>query len=236
MLKIKSFIKKNFPFLVHLVWRLKIARLRSKSIEGIFSEMYQQNTWGDPESRSGPGSNLSNTATIRAALPVLLKELGACTILDIPCGDFYWMKEVDLGVNMYIGADIVTDLIESNNQKFGSATRKFRVLDITKDELPEVDVIFCRDCLVHLSNEDVFRAINNIKKSNSKYLLTTTFIQREQNENIVTGWWRPLNLQKAPFNFPEPIKVINENYTGRDGNYADMSQGLWRITDLPRTA
>lgn len=230
---LKSFIKKNFSFLVPWVRKLKVARLRSMSMEQVFNEAYHKNTWGDIESRSGHGSNLRNTATLRTALPGLLTELGARTILDIPCGDFYWMKEVGLEVDLYIGADIVKTLIENNNQRFGSGTRKFLNLDITKDELPEVDLILCRDCLVHFSNEDVLRAINNIKRSNSKYLLTTTFIQREKNEDIVTGWWRPLNLQKAPFDFPEPIKVINENYMDQAGLYTDMSQGLWKIVDIP---
>lgn len=236
MKNIKLYIKQNFPFLVRLVWKLKIARLRSMSMEKVFTEAYQKNIWGDSESRSGHGSNIRNTTTLRAALPLFLRELGTRTMLDIPCGDFHWMKEVDLEVSLYIGGDIVKELIENNNQKFGSPTRKFLVLDITKDELPGVDFIFCRDCLVHFSNEDVFRAIKNIKKSNSKYLLTTTFTQRETNEDIVTGWWRPLNFQKAPFNFPEPIKVVNENYTGQDDRYTDMSQALWRIADLPGTA
>jgi hypothetical protein len=235
MQNIKSYVKQNFPFLVHLVWKLRVARLRSMSMEEVFSEAYQKNTWGDPESRSGRGSNIRSTATLRAVLPSLLRELDTRTMLDIPCGDFHWMKEVDLSINRYIGGDIVKELVESNIQKFGNATREFLVLDITKDTLPQVDLIFCRDCLVHFSNEDVFRGIKNIKDSKSKYLLTTTFTQRETNEDIVTGWWRPLNLQKAPFNFPEPIKVINENYTGQEGLYTDMSQALWRIADLPGT-
>ena len=39
-------------------------------------------------------------------------------MLDIPCGDFYWMKEVDLKDIEYIGADIVDELIKKNNDKF----------------------------------------------------------------------------------------------------------------------
>ena len=202
-----------------------------QSMEDVFSPYFFGNpTW---ESYSGPGSSLANTVAVRAELPTLIKELGARTFLDIPCGDLNWMKEVELGVEKYIGAEIIRKLIEINNQRFGNETRTFLVLDITEDELPEVDLVFCRDCLVHFSNEDILRAIASIKKSNSKYLLTTTFINREENQDIVTGYWRPLNLQRAPFYFPYPSKIINENYTGADGLYTDKSLGLWRVDMLP---
>jgi FkbM family methyltransferase len=202
-----------------------------QSMEDVFSWSFFGNTnW---ESYSGPGSSLDSTVAVRAELPTLIRGLGTKTFLDIPCGDLNWMKEVELGVEKYIGADVIRKLIEINNQRFGNETRTFLALDITKDELPEVDLVFCRDCLVHFSYEDILRAIASIKKSNSKYLLTTTFTNREDNQDIVTGYWRPLNLQRAPFYFPDPLRIINENYTGADGLYTDKSLGLWRVKMLP---
>ena len=205
-------------------------------MEQLFTEIYHRNTFGGVESRSGHGSNLRNTATLRAALPALLARLGVRSVLDIPCGDFYWMKEVELGVELYIGADIVGALVESNNQRFGAVSRIFRQLDITTDDLPRVDLILCRDCLVHFSDADVFRALDNLKRSGSTYLLTTTFTARKRNEDIVTGEWRPLNLEIAPFNFPPPLEIINEGYLGQGGLYADLSQGLWKVADIPGSA
>jgi hypothetical protein len=40
-------------------------------------------------------------------------------LLDIPCGDFNWMKLLNLGVD-YIGADIVGELIAENRRRFGA--------------------------------------------------------------------------------------------------------------------
>jgi hypothetical protein len=54
-------------------------------------------------------------------MPVLVEELGVRTFLDIPCGDFYWMKEVKLGVELYIGADIVSEAIDSNASEYGAS-------------------------------------------------------------------------------------------------------------------
>ena len=94
-------------------------------------------------------------------------------------------------------------------------------------------MIFCRDCLVHLSFNKIFNAINNIKKSNSKYLLTSTFPARRKNRNIFTGGWRPLNFQLKPFNFPTPLMIINERCSETGGKFFDKSLGLWKIEDLP---
>jgi hypothetical protein len=42
-------------------------------------------------------------------------------------------------------------------------------LDLTGDPLPRVDVVLCRDCLVHLSFQNIFRAFANLRRSGSRY-------------------------------------------------------------------
>jgi hypothetical protein len=54
----------------------------------------------------------------------------------------------------------------------------------------------------------------------------------DQNLDITTGDWRIINLEKAPFNLPEPIKIINEKCTEANGSYADKSLGLWKLQQL----
>jgi hypothetical protein len=184
----------------------------------------------DYHENSGVGSNLDATRTISQSLPKVLESLSVRTMLDIPCGDFLWMQRVDLGSVRYTGADIIESLIESHQQLYGSAKSDFRVLDVVTDDLPEVDLIFCRDCLVHFSHRLIRKAVNNIKRSRSRYLLTTTFPERATNAAIVTGNWRPLNLCAPPFNLPPPIRVLNEGYTAP---HQDKSLGLWCIDDLP---
>jgi hypothetical protein len=65
-------------------------------------------------------------------------------------------------------------------------------------------------------------------------LLTTTFPEHDQNSDIVDGDWRLLNLQRAPFLFPGPLRLINERCTEADGAYDDKSLGLWRIDSIPQ--
>ena len=189
-------------------------RLRLYPAEALFTMVYSRNSWRDSESRSGSGSNMENTTRVRALLPGLLRKLEAKSLLDIPCDDLYWIKDLDLGVDKYIGADIVREMVERNKEKFGNATRVFVHLDLLKDELPRVDVVLCRDCLVHFSNADIICALGKIKKSQARYLLTTSFSHPTVNEDIVTGEWRPINLQAPPVSLPAPMMVINEGYTG----------------------
>ena len=63
-------------------------------------------------------------------------------------------------------------------------------------------------------------------------MLTTTFPDCDENIDIVTGDWRIINLERAPFNFPKPIKMINEKCTEGNGTYSDKSLGLWPIDQL----
>jgi SAM-dependent methyltransferase len=198
----------------------------------IFGRVYNSGVWGRRESISGFGSNLVQTTAIRAALPKLIAELGVRTFLDIPCGDCYWMQHLDLGVESYIGADVVPELIARHNTILARPGREFRVLDVSRTELPKVDLIFCRDCLVHFSLEDGLMALANIRRSGSKFLVATTFPDRTPNFDIPTGHWRPINLCSAPFNLPPPLRLISEGCTEGDNEFADKSLGVWRISEL----
>ncbi len=206
-----------------------------KETEQIFTTIFENNGFNGKESVSGPGSNTYQTRIIIKEIPLLFKNFNINTMLDIPCGDFYWMKELDLKDINYIGVDIVDDLIKKNNEDYSKNNLHFKKLDLIKDTLPSVDLIFTRDCLVHLSFEDIFKALTNICNSNSKYLLTTTFTERTINNDIKTGQWRTLNLQIEPFFLPKPIKIINEGCTENEGIYSDKSLGFWKISDIRKS-
>jgi hypothetical protein len=208
-------------------------RLRpSTDIEAAFAHNVEQCRRVGDESLSGPGSCLYHTAEIRQRLPLLIQDLGVRTMIDAPCGDFNWMRHVSLALDHYIGVDLIGTLIDQNRNLYGGPARTFLRLDLTRDPLPSAGLIFCRDCLVHLSFDDVRRALRNFQRSGSTYLLTTTFVNRQTNVDVATGGWRPLNLQRAPFHLPEPIRVLDEKCSEGAGKYTDKSLGLWRLADL----
>ncbi|GBR74567.1 putative methyltransferase, partial [Candidatus Termititenax aidoneus] len=171
-------------------------RFSYKNNKNVFEIIYADNVWGSPESRSGGGSEIATTKTIRMILPKLWKKYKIKTFLDIPCGDYNWMQEVNKEDIIYIGGDIVQEIIAQNKQKYAHGNISFAVLDITSDVLPQVDMIFCKDCLQHLSYANVRKALLNFQKSKSRYLLTTTYPLTLRNWDILDGDCRPLNLRK----------------------------------------
>lgn len=199
-------------------------------MEDVFKKYHELNSWGDSESRSGSGSNYNQTEHIREHIVLLIKKYNIQAVFDAPCGDFNWFKHIVHCVPKYIGADIVPNLIENNKRMYNNT---FLTFDITSDEIPNgIEMIFCRDCFVHFSLDYIIKALRNIKKSNAKYLLMTTFINRDFRD-IVVGDWRPISFFNKPFNFPKPLTIINENCTEEYPLYVDKSLALWLVADLP---
>ena len=166
---------------------------------------------------------MQRTEAIRAQLSGLLSSVGARSLLDAACGDFNWMRHTPLNGVEYLGVDIVPELIARNQLMYEDQARRFATLDITRAVLPRVDVILCRDCLIHLSNGDGLRAVSNFKSSGARFLLATTHPGMTENVDIESGAWRNLNLQLPPFNLPEPLKTITE-----DGELG-KTLGLWSL-------
>ena len=184
---------------------------------------------------SGEGSNLTRTAVVRAALPGLLARHGVRSLLDAPCGDFYWMKEVDLGDVDYIGVDIVPEIIARDVELYAGPHRRFLLGDLVDGSLPKADLILCRDCLVHLPYHETRKALENFRRSGATWLLTTTFTGPRENHDIAIGDWRAINLEQPPYNFPRPVDVICEESDEVDeelGAFADKSLGLWRLAEI----
>jgi hypothetical protein len=197
----------------------------------IFLNIYRQNRWADPESRSGPGSTLLATKALREQLPDLIQRFGIRSLVDVPCGDFNWMKEVKIQslVERYRGLDIVPDLIRDNTKRFGSRQVSFQVLDMVKEVPPAADLILCRHLLIHLTLKEGCSVIRNMKRSGSTYLLVTNQPQIQANtEMLVTGGYRGLNLELAPFHFPEKLWRIDDAQS-----QDDLSElGLYRLQDI----
>jgi hypothetical protein len=207
--------------------------LEGLGLEERFERIYSTNLWSDPESRSGVGSSLDSTRIVRAELPKALRRLEARVLLDVPCGDFTWMDQVDLSGIEYVGGDIVRKIVEENQRRHSGGSRRFLHLDLTSDALPDADVLLCRDCLVHLSYANIRVVLRNIARSNIRFVLMTSFPGRRDNYDVSDGDWRALDFQAPPFSFPEPRLAIIEQCEEEEGAYADKSLLAWRVRDLP---
>ena len=226
--------------------RLKIARERnyadnvqceyklvneSSGKKEVFEKIYNSNFWGSGESKSGLGSQIDSTKAIRESLPKLFEKYDIKSILDAPCGDYNWMKNVNKTGIEYTGVDIVPKIIRENNRNFKDKNTSFKVIDITSDKIPKVDLIICRDCLQHLSHKNVKKALRNFKDSGSKYLLVTNYPWTLENYDIKNGDFNPLNLSQKPFRLPLlPVEKIKESNS--HGNCSDKYLYLYKLEDI----
>lgn len=194
-----------------------------------FAGIYRRGGWGG-ESKSGEGSSLEATAAIREALPRIVAEYGISSVLDAPCGDYHWMQTVDLGA-LYIGVDLVPEMIDVTRARYATDAVTFDCLDIVADQLPTADLIVCRDTLQHLSYGDVWATLRNFKATGARYLLVTSYADTATNRDIETGGYRPLNLAARPFDFPAPLLKVDESGLAR--NEPDKAMYLYDLAEIP---
>lgn len=178
----------------------------------IFEDIIKNNRW--KKHPCGPGSTLKYTENLRTNLGSVLKKHKISSMLDAPCGDYSWMSVTDLpSISTYIGADIVEFLINQNKKNY--PTVNFKTLDLTTDSLPDVDLLFCRDCLLHLSFEDIDKVFYNISKSKIKYVVLSNWFEDACNDkDIKTGEARYINFLDSPYNFNPPLDNVVDYVNG----------------------
>jgi hypothetical protein len=182
----------------------------NQSSEGRFQAIFRGNLWQNTESTSGFGSTLSATKSARNGLEGLISRFNVETLLDVPCGDFNWMQHLRYEGN-YIGCDIVADLVQRNQAKFGTMRRRFEHLDLCNDKLPEADLVLCRECLNHLSLDECLRAVHNLSQAAKEVIVITHYPGTLENVDQSASFrYRPLNYMLPPFNLRQPDEMIDE--------------------------
>ncbi|WP_411076365.1 class I SAM-dependent methyltransferase [Streptomyces sp. cmx-4-7] len=206
----------------------------TQAAETIFTDVFRTNHWGSPESVSGPGSELRQTEAVRGALASVLARYPIRTVTDAGCGDVNWIRHVERfdRLDAYVGLDVVPDLVELNQKRYGSERMSFQQADLSRDEIPAADLVLTRDCMVHLTHHEVLAFLARIATSGSAYLLATTYADLAENRDTTDGHWRPLNLQAAPFHLPPPIEHFDTDFTDNGLHHPGNGLGLWRIDQL----
>ena len=187
----------------------------------IFNLIFKSYHWRDYHktnkcvSDSGLGSDLNVTKQLIKDLDIFLKSDQIKSILDIACGDFFWMNKLinnNKHLN-YLGLEIVKSIVENNNKIFSNQKVKFICSDVINEELPQNhDFILVRDFLIHIKNTDIINLIHKIKKSNCKYFAINNFPNIKKNVEIKGyGHHRYVNIEIPPFNLTNVFKVIDDH-------------------------
>lgn len=178
------------------------------------------------ETSSGPGSYLATTAELRTNLATMLRVIGTQCLLDLPCGEWGFMSEVDLQGIQYVGCDIVPEIVESNKKRFQRPFVSFVSCDGVRDPLPKADTAFVKDFFQHISNIDILRCLASLRTAGVKYLITSSDTYPFPSKNSHRPKRGHLssceNLTEAPFNLGSPIVTI-----ALDAKY----YSIWSLVD-----
>ncbi len=181
------------------------------SVQRAFTEIFNNNGWQAWETRSGSGSTWQATRALLPKLAELFETCGIRELLDAGCGDVNWISDLTADLDLYFGLDVVEHLTRQNDRMLGHRARHFfKTADIARDPLPKADVILCRNVLSHLSNAEISAALDNFFKSGATWLVATTHDEVVENQDTKTGVWRPIDLTKAPFDLPDPVRRIED--------------------------
>jgi hypothetical protein len=144
----------------------------------VFENIYITNKWGRSTNRqfySGPGSDVHNNDDFINFIKNYIIKNNITSVTDCGCGDFrifgeilFRLKENNLEIN-YNGIDISKPVIEENKKLFPEIN--FQIKNIIQDSLPKSELCIVRQVFQHLSNEDIQKAIINIKQVGFKHIL-----------------------------------------------------------------
>ena len=205
-------LRKIYTSKLFQLFQIKNPKLKKK----IFTSIYKSNHWvqnGDslPQefvSISGHGSNIGTDQYKQLVnnFTNIIEKYQINSILDMPCGDFLWIKELVKNKDIkYLGIDIVEELIKNNNFKFKNEKINFQSFDIVNfNTNKEFDLVLIRDLFLHIKNFDIIKIINNLKSMNIKYVALNSY-NNKKNLDVTIGQHRKVNLLIEPFNLEKPI-------------------------------
>lgn len=187
-------------------------------------------------SSSGPGSLPENTVLFRSYLSEVIAKYNITSILDLACGNYIAVKDIIENNNIkYIGGDISIKIIEHNKKTYPE--QEFIYLDAITSDLSEYncDLIIFRHVIQHLNYIDAQKAVDNIFKSQSKYLFINhqRGLQINEDHHIPENHWenQMYNLNIAPFHLQDKellfIKDCDNHVVDRGGQ--EESYSLYSI-------
>lgn len=129
--------------------------------EEVFSSIYSDNIW---IKGSGPGSTIEQGRPFITFVQQILDEFDIQSIVDLGCGDWVLAHEINWKNRNYLGLDVVSKVIDRNKLLYSSCNIQFSKLDGITQELPQSDLLICKNVLQHLPNADILKILAQIKK------------------------------------------------------------------------
>jgi len=157
------------------------------------------------ESLCGGGSWKKNAIDAKEFIQEKIDLYDYETILDLGCGDWNWMNEIDFRGAQYLGVDCDAEMIYDNLVNYGKNGISFKVSDIFSMDLPEADLVICRDVLFHVRLELGCSLVEKLLNRSRLHFISTSFNQQKENQDPrpytkIKDWgFYRINLMKDPF-------------------------------------
>ena len=176
-------------------------------MEGVFTEIYNKNRWGDG---SGTGSNMSiDNKKYIEKLEDILKTYNIKTICDIGCGDWKFSQYINFGTCKYLGIDCVESVIKENKKNYQKKNIRFQHKSLGEDFIPHgYDLIIIKDVIQHWEDDDIIKYMQELI-NNNKYVFCTNGYKfmRDPSKNKlkkrnIQNQYRyfPVDIDKYPLN------------------------------------
>jgi hypothetical protein len=183
-----------------------------------------------PETADGPLATVASTEELRQWLPTIFRKYDIHHMLDAACGDWNWMRLVDLNDINYTGWDVDEGRLQICIKRMmmgdytGDPDRiavQFAPVNLlTVENIKPYDLILCRHFLQHLPTNDLVEfVLVKFKLSRSPYLLTTTYPGADNTfewdpdgyDHAWKGYFeRAVDLEAPPFNLGPVLAAMPE--------------------------
>lgn len=206
-------------------------------LEGTFNSIYKRGLWGNGASKSGSGSDPEVAYPYVSFVGGLIDRLDVEKVLDIGHGDWkMWPKDAFKGIE-YLGIDAASDISTQVSFEFASEMREFRSGDATAMELPNADLLLCKDVLQHLSNEKIdlllckFQRFRNVVIVNDREVKPKNFGQALRMYRYRFAPRARLSLLRDGKNpFQRVIKEQNSDIDNGQYRCLDLLKNPWNLS------
>ena len=168
---------------------------------GVFDDIYAKSLWGVG---SGGGSDPDALGPYLAYLQNMLRTVNIRSILDLGCGDWRYVRTLDLCGADYVGIDCVRSVVDENTRKYSGDRVRFVFGDLLDMDFPPADLLICKDVLQHLPTEGVLRILPKLEKFPC-CLLTNDWGSNVRDIGDTSNPYAGLDLQSEPFSLQAEV-------------------------------
>lgn len=178
-----------------------------RQVHRSFDKMYRLKRWvGDSDSSgSGTGSTVAGNFQYVQTISRMISELDIQSVVEVGCGDFVVMNNVQFGVATYHGWDVSKIAINLARQLTNNPGTHFSVSGVNQ-VYEGGDLLVLKDVLQHLSIQDGTRILSQLHKY--KYAIITNDLNPGQPNvdrdlktglPLLPGGYRSLDVRQPPF-------------------------------------